>query len=198
MKDFDNLAELWNKQQTPITVDSDAIIAKAKKTQNQYNTKVLTNLLALLMSLAVIVWVLFIIHFKTATTYIGIGLISVAIISFVVLRFWHYIQFKKINLTQNPTHVLQALQKLVTFQKLTQTRLIPVYIITLSLGLALYFIEVTAAFSLTTQIIIYVATAAWIAFAYFMLGKKQARKEEARLQSVIDSIKKIESGLAQN
>lgn len=195
MNDFDKLSSIWNQQKPAEPVDANALITKARKTQRNYNSKVLINIIALLLSLVAIIWILFVIRFKSYTTYIGIAFLSIAIISFTALRFWHYIRFAKIKLTGDPVKTLQQLEKIVQFQKHTQTRLIPIYFLLISLGLILYYIEVIAPFSATTQALIYLVTFSWFLIAYFILGKKQARKEDERLQSIIDSIKRIETGL---
>lgn len=194
MKDFDSLKNIWNQQEVKPPVDVEALISKAKRIRREYSSKIMIKILALSLSVVTIIWLFFNMKFESPLTYIGMGLMSVTIVSFIFLSLWHFLFFNTIDFTENPTNTLKKLEKVYSFQKLLKTKLFFIYAVVLSIGLGMYFIEVTASFSLAVKLSVYGSTFLWFLISYFYIGKRQAAKEEKRLQIIIDAIKKIDIG----
>ena len=67
-----------------------------------------------------------------------------------------------------------------------------IYFTLMNIAFALYFIEILTPVTIFYKIIIITVYLAWMFFSYLYLGKKQKTKEQAKTQSIIDSIKAIE------
>lgn len=193
MKEFDNLKEIWNQQKESQVPDVSQIISKAKKEKQSMGNKIIIQVAILLLTIVAITWVVAVIDFKMATTYIGVGLMSLTILSYSAIRLYQAKQLKKIDLTQSPKKALQQLEQYYAFQQFVSTKCTLAYFILLNLGFVFYFIEVMQPMSTEMTVIFLTAYIAWMLFAYFILGKKQKQKEYDKTQNIINSIKKIET-----
>ena len=192
MKDFNDLQNLWNQQISAPLPDVNAILADAKKVQNALNKKITTQIIILVAVVVFILILMNVIPFKEATTFVGIGLMATTILLFSVIRFYKVIQLKKIDLTQNPRKLLGNLEQYYKFQNTVNTKYTLAYFILMNIAFALYFIEVLQPVAVLYKIIILAVYLAWMLFAFLYLGKKHKHKEQAKTQSIIDSIKAIE------
>ena len=192
MKDFNDLQNLWNQQISAPLPDVNAILADAKKVQKALNKKITTQIIILVAVVVFILILMNVIPFKEATTFIGIGLMATTILLFSAIRFYQVIQLKKIDLTQNPRKLLGNLEQYYKFQNTVNTKYTLAYFILMNIAFALYFIEVLQPVAVLYKIIIIAVYLAWMLFAFLYLGKKHKHKEQAKTQSIIDSIKAIE------
>lgn len=192
MKDFNDLQNLWNQQISAPLPDVNAILADAKKVQNALNKKITTQIIILVAVVVFILILMNVIPFKEATTFVGIGLMATTILLFSAIRFYQVIQLKKIDLTQNPRKLLGNLEQYYKFQNTVNTKYTLAYFILMNIAFALYFIEVLQPVAVFYKIIILAVYLAWMLFAFLYLGKKHKHKEQAKTQSIIDSIKAIE------
>lgn len=192
MKDFNDLQNLWNQQISAPLPDVNAILADAKKVQNALNKKITTQIIILVAVVVFILILMNVIPFKEATTFVGIGLMATTILLFSAIRFYQVIQLKKIDLTQNPRKLLGNLEQYYKFQNTVNTKYTLAYFILMNIAFALYFIEVLQPVAVLYKIIILAVYLAWMLFAFLYLGKKHKHKEQAKTQSIIDSIKAIE------
>ena len=192
MKDFNDLQNLWNQQISAPLPDVNAILADAKKVQKALNKKITTQIIILVAVVVFILFLMNVIPFKEATTFVGIGLMATTILLFSAIRFYQVIQLKKIDLTQNPRKLLGNLEQYYKFQNTVNTKYPLAYFILMNVAFALYFIEVLQPVAVLYKIIIIAVYLAWMLFAFLYLGKKHKHKEQAKTQSIIDSIKAIE------
>lgn len=192
MKDFNDLQNLWNQQISAPLPDVNAILADAKKVQKALNKKITTQIIILVAVVVFILILMNVIPFKEATTFIGIGLMATTILLSSAIRLYQVIQLKKIDLTQNPRKLLGNLEQYYKFQNTVNTKYTLAYFILMNIAFALYFIEVLQPVAVLYKIIILAVYLAWTLFAFLYLGKKHKYKEQAKTQSIIDSIKAIE------
>lgn len=193
MKDFDNIMDLWKQQKEVKIPDAGLIIQKAKKEQNTFTRKIIFQVATLLLTLVALVWIGSSIKFKMTTTYIGLGLMFLCVFGFSVIRLYQMLQLKKIDFTQKPSLTLAELEKTYTFQQFVGNKVSLMYFILLNLAFVFYFIEVMQPMSLLLKSIVLIVYSGWMLFAYFYLGKKQKKKENERIQKMIDSIKEMEA-----
>ena len=192
MKDFNDIQNLW-KEQTPAQLpDVNSILADAKKVQRDLNTKIITQVIILVAVVIFIIVLINIIPFQQVTTFVGIGLMAGTILLFSAVRLYQVVEMKKMDLTQNPRHLLVNLHRYYRFQNTVNTRYTLLYFILMNVAFALYFIEVLQPVPLLYQIIIVLIYLAWMLFAFLYLGKKHKLKEQAKTQSIIDAIRTIE------
>ncbi|MES2811467.1 MAG: hypothetical protein V4670_03265 [Bacteroidota bacterium] len=192
MKEFDNLQEIWKQQKQSSLPDVSLILAKAKKDRSTYTNKVLFQVMTLIATMFAVVWIGSSVHFKMASTFIGLGLMLLCIGGFSLVRLYQMITLRKIDLTQKPSITLNQLEKYYAFQQIVSTKISLAYFIILNIAFGFYFIEVMQPMSTMLKIIVLVAYIAWMLIAYLYIGKKQKQKEYDRIQMMIDSIKQME------
>lgn len=193
MKDFDNIMDVWKQQKEIKIPDAGQIIQKAKKEQNTFTGKIILQVIILLLTIVALVWVGTAINFKMITTYIGLGLMCLCVFGFSVIRLYQMLQIKKIDFNQKPSLTLIELEKTYSFQQFVSNKVSLMYFILLNLAFVFYFIEVMQPMSLLLKSIVLIVYSGWMLFAYFYLGKKQKKKENERIQKMIDSIKEMEA-----
>ncbi|WP_136668562.1 hypothetical protein [Flavobacterium sp. H122] len=193
MKDFDNIMDVWKQQKEVQIPDADTIILKAKKERSTFANKIIFQVITLLLTIVAIGWVVSVIDFKMKTTYIGLGLMFLCVFGFSVIRLYQMIQLKKIDFTQKPSLTLVELEKSFAFQQFVGSKVSLLYFIFLNLAFVFYFIEVMQPMKVLLKSVVIIVYVGWMMFAYFYLGKKQKKKENERIQKMIDSIKALES-----
>ena len=192
MKDFNDIQNLWSEQKSVQLPDVNSILADAKKVQRALNSKI-TIQISILIAVVIFIGILMqIIPFKAATTFIGIGLMGCSILLFSAARLKQIFQMKKIDLTKSPKLLLIDLEKYYQYQNTVSTKYTQIYFILMNIAFAFYFIEVLQPVPVLFQVIIITVYLAWMLFAFLYLGKIHKFKEEAKTQSIINSIKYIE------
>lgn len=192
MKTFNEIEALWKQQKEVVVPDSTIIIEKANKDRKTMTKKIMLQVILLLVTVPVILWVLLANPFKETTTFLGIAIVLFDIIGFSVLRLYQVNKLAKIDFTATPKIVLSQLEKYYNFNKLLSSKIMIGYFLLLNIGLGLYFVEVMS--PLPTYVIILSLTiyVAWIVFAYFVIGKKQKKKEFERIDNLITKMQTIE------
>ena len=71
----------------------------------------------------------------------------------------------------------------------------PLYYTLLNIAMGIYMLEIFTGRPLLNVVIIIAVYVAWMLFAYFYLGKRNMRKEDDRLNSIIGELELIESQL---
>ncbi|MCL9806190.1 hypothetical protein NAT51_11700 [Flavobacterium amniphilum] len=193
MKDFDNLKDLWKTQADVKLPDVSEILKKVKREKLTYTNKILFQVAILIATIFALIWIGSLIDFKMMTTYIGLGIMLLCVAGFSAIRLYQMITLKKIDLTEKPSVTLNKLENYYNFQQLVGAKITPAYFILLNMAFVFYFIEVMQPMSTSLKTICLTVYIAWMSFAYFYLGKKQKKKENDRINSIIDSIKEMES-----
>lgn len=195
MKQFNDIEAIWKQQKEAVVPDANVILDKANKEKKVLSKKIILQVILLLITVPVIIWVLVTNPFQESTTFLGVAIVLLDIIGFSILRLYQVNWLAKIDFTAIPKSVVDQLEKYYGFQKVMSSKIIMGYFLLLNLGLGLYFIEVMApmpTFAIVLSLTVYVA---WIAFSYFVLGKKQKEKEFDRINNLIKKMKAIEEEL---
>ena len=128
-------------------------------------------------------------------TYGGMALIVIVCLVQAAFMYVTYKKIKHIDDTVEPTAHLQQWEAYYDLRKKQNTWNMPVYYIALNIAMAIYLVEIFTGRSLFNVIIFVTVYAAWMLFAYFYLGKKNIKREDRRLQKVINDLKSIEGQL---
>jgi hypothetical protein len=200
MQDFDSLKNLWQqpagsgqgKVIFPVTISNASASAKMKMQKQQlFGALVLVLTAVFIASLAL--WGNF--NFIHWYTYGGMVLICVICIAQAILMYATYKKIKGIDDTVAPAAHLQQWEAYYNLRKKQNKWNMPLYYILLNTAMAIYLLEIfTGRPALTVSIFIAVYIG-WMLFAYFYLGKKNIKKENNRLQTIIDELKAIEGQL---
>ncbi len=193
MKAFDNLKEIWQQQSTGALPDVTVIINKAKKEQQSMTRKIGIQVIILMLTVVFLAWLVSSFPFKMATTFIGIGLIFAAIFGYSFLRLLMIRKLQKTDLTASPKTAIQQITQFYSFQQKVNTLYTLIYYIVMNIAFGLYSIEVAAPLSMTYKIIFLTLYVAWMLIAYFVIGKRQIRKEHAKTESIITALEEIEA-----
>lgn len=192
MTEFDDLKNIWNRQERKDIPDVAVIISKAGQEKWNISKKILLQVATLLMAVGGVIWVFVAIEFKMITTYIGIFMIVAVIVAFSAIRLYQVFKLKNINLADAPKNVLLQLESFYAFQQFVATKCMFMYFVLLSVAMGLYFIEVMAPMSLMLKIVVLIIYVGWMLISYFVIGKKQKAKEYARTEAIINLIRKME------
>ena len=195
MKSFDDIKNMWQQQAVQPQKDAAEIMAKARRTQSGMNRRMIIEGLSLFATFIILVLVMVMNDFDMATTYTGLILMILCILAFACIRIWQYRWLRSIDLSGEPRQVLSQLEKYYEVQKKVNTKCILIYASVLNILFAFYFIEILKPFSITGKIITLVIYSIWMMIAIFVIGARSAKKEDARMQAIINTIKGREQAL---
>lgn len=189
--DFKNI---W-KQQTSNKPNMEELLGKLKKFRNESLRKlILTNLLLIATCVGIaFIWY----HYQPqlAATKIGIVLVILAMVIFLFAYNRLFMVFYKIDSTQSNNEYLQNLYLVKNKQKFMQTTMLNLYFIMLFLGICLYMYEYTSRMTPVSGILAYAVTFIWIGFNWFYLRPKTIKKQQEKLDGLINKFEEINNQL---
>lgn len=151
---------------------------------------IVLNLLSVLASLFIIfVWVYY--QPQMITTKIGIVLVILAMVIFVSVYNQSFSLFRNTTNTVSNSRFLKDLLKIKAKQQYMQTTMLNYYFLLLSIGIALYLFEYTVRMTALWGIIVYGITAMWILFNWFFLRPKQIKKQQAKIDEIIQNLEMV-------
>ncbi|SIS83883.1 hypothetical protein SAMN05421786_102473 [Chryseobacterium ureilyticum] len=189
--DFKNI---W-KQQTSNKPDLKELLGKLKKFKNENLRKIIImNTLLIATSLGIaFIWYRY--QPQLITTKAGIILVILAMVIFLFAYNKMFMMFYKIDDTQSNSEYLQSLYVVKNKQKFMQTTMLNTYFIMLFLGISFYMYEYTTLMTLTSAVIAYAATFSWIALNWFYVRPKTIKKQEAKIDGLINKFEEINKQL---
>ncbi|MBD1392169.1 hypothetical protein [Mucilaginibacter glaciei] len=192
MKDFDHLMTVWQGQPKKEHLQVDEVLKQAKKDIRSITSKLYWAIVTMIATLAGAFILMFFMAFKSPATTIGIFIIVITIAMYLYLIVRHYHILNKHDLTQNPIDYLDSLKE---YQK-TRTKTVGwfyyIYILLLSAGLGLYFIEILENASVAFKIVTYGFTFIWFMFTTFYLKPRMFKNEEEKLNLMIDRLERLQ------
>ena len=195
MKSFEDIKNMWKQQQKQPQKDAATVMVKAKKDQYLLRRRMIIESLSMLAVVGILLWVMIAIDFTMATSYIGLWLMIFCIVVFVIIKLVQVSWLKRIDISGPPADVLKQLEGFYKFQKEVNTKWVMIYSAVLNIAFAFYFIETLQHLSTRAKIAVLLVYSGWMLFAVFVLGKKQAKNEHAKMESIIRTIKEREEGL---
>ena len=198
MNNFDDIRNIWQNQDAAKVPDMSEVIKAAGKNRRSIIIKNLLGLITLGGTVIFISWIGFAADFKYLTTKLGIVLIVISIIAAMVLNS----QMLMLILERSDDTLTNAdyLKQLISYrnkQRFFQTKGIALYYLMLTLGFILYLYEFyarNASFGLKA----YGLTLLWIAFAWFYIRPRAIKKQEQKINELIEQIESISGQLDDN
>ncbi len=135
-------------------------------------------------------------NFTKWYTYAAMGLICVVCICQAAFMFIIYKKLKAIDDAATPTLHLKQWEQYYEMRKSQNKWNMPLYYVLLNVAMGIYVLEIFTGRPVLNVSVFIAMYAAWMIFAYFYLGKRNIRKEEARLNSIIGELKAIEFQLS--
>jgi amino acid transporter len=184
--------KLWLKQEA-IIPDTKELFRKANKYRRNNLYKLIFATIALLLVIVFMIGIWFNYQAKFISTKIGI---IVTITAFLVLAVYFTSMFSV--LSKKDLEIKEHLKRLIKLkekQLFLHSTIMRTYIVLLSVGLSLYIYEHTTKMSLFWAIFTYAATLIWIAISWFYLGSKTIKKEQNKINRLIDKFKELREQL---
>jgi len=189
--DFKNL---W-KQQTAEKPSIEELLGRLKKFKHENIRKlVVTNILLIITCTFIgMIWY----HYQPQmlTTKIGIVVVILAMVIFLAAYNQLFMNFYRLDNNLTNSEYLQNLYLLKNKQKFMQTTMLNLYFILLFAGICLYMYEYTSRMKVLYAVITYAVTLAWIAINWFYLRPKTIKKQQAKINGLIDKFEEINNQL---
>ena len=185
-----NLSGIWKKQ-TSISPDFQDLMKRIKAYKKESDVKRwISNIsLALTCIVLISIWILY--DSETILPNLGISLIILAIAISLIKFNQFYIGFEDLDKSLDNQSYLNVLLEIQKKQHAIQTNFMNIYFILLTLGLIIYMYEFASRMTMIYGITAYGLTLAWIAFVWFYLKPKMAKKQNLKLMQYINSIENI-------
>ncbi|UZR98842.1 hypothetical protein [Chondrinema litorale] len=189
-----DLNELWAGQNADKPVLKD-LHNKMDGFKKNYRRKIIfTNLLLIPTCVFVIfIWVYF--QPELITTKIGIVLVVLAMAMFILSTSKSLELFNKVDETEDTQHYLKNLLAIKEKQLYIQTTILNLYFVLLSLGIVLYLYEYALLMPTVWAVFTYGVSGLWILLNWFFIRPKQIKKQQQKLNDIIDKFKNIQSQL---
>ena len=194
MEEFKELEKLWKQSETKHPT-KDTKISKIKSNRIKLKNTYSKGAILLIVTGILILVMLFFLDSKLKTIPIILSIIIVSLTCFLqaFLMLFTANKISTIDETQTPSFHLKQWQNFREFQKKQRHWNMPVYYILLGSALGVYFYELLKNIDLWKMILAYVITYSWMLFAYFYLGKKEIKKQDAKLDHIISELKSLEN-----
>lgn len=199
MQDFDSLKNIWQQpakgdegSQDIINTITNTKTIKMKLQKPQLHGTIALTLTALFIACLAIFGNLHFIHWYTYGAMVLICLICLVQAGFMYAT---YKKIKSIDDTVEPAVHLHQWEAYYDLRKKQNRWNMPVYYVLLNVAMAIYMIEIFTGRPIVNVLIFIAVYMAWMLFAYFYLGRKNLRKEDRRLQTIINDLKSIEGQL---
>jgi hypothetical protein len=173
------------------------MLKQAKKDVSSLRNRSILNVLGMLGSFlgVAVLWLFF--DFTSYWTHIGISLILLSILIYTLMLYLNHRTISQKDFTQNPSEFLQSLKSYQIERQNLNDKLYWFYACFLSIGLAMYFIEVLKNFDVLTKSLIILLTFGWIVFSSTFLRKSIVKKDKERIAKLIQQFEKINSQINQ-
>ncbi len=192
MKEFEHLMSVWQGQPAADKLSVDDVLKQVKKGIRGITNKLYWGIVAMIALISCAFIVTFFFAFRSTATTIGILIILVTMIMYLSLIIRHYHILNKHDLTQNPTDYLNNLK---AYQK-NRSKVIGwfyyIFMLLISTGLGLYFVEVLEDAPLYFKLITYGSIIIWFLFITFYLKPRMFKNEEEKLNLMIDRLIRLQ------
>jgi hypothetical protein len=198
MDNFEHLKQVWQQQVVPTETINTAELKKHNvDNQRKLERTQLLSGIALLLTPIGIIWMGFFssIHFQSALTYVAVVLISLLSATQGIISLSLYVRLRRIDITLSIAQHLDQWERYYAFRKQLVRVNLPLYYLLMNGAFGLYFIEILGLMPLLWRLIALGVYLAWMLYAYFVLGKRTLRKEQERLETIINNLRAIQQQL---
>ena len=192
MKDFEQLMQVWQGQPAPTEqLSVEEALKQVKKGINGLSRKLYLGLVTMIATLVYIFVMMYFFAFKSLLTYAGILIMLVTMFIYVMMMLRDYRIINKRDFTTNPAEYLKSLKAYQKNRAKLLGNLYYIYVLLLSVGLLLYFIEVLQDVSMLSKILVYALTALWFLLCTFYLKNRIAKNEQEKINLLVDRLERL-------
>jgi hypothetical protein len=192
MKDFEHLISVWQGQPKQEQLSVDEVLKQVKKGIRGITNQLYWGIVATLAVLVFSFIILFFFVFQSWLTYVGIFTMLVTILLYAVMTIRNYRILNRRDATLNPNEYLQDLKEYQKNRAKITGWFYYIYLLLISVGLSLYFIEILRNASTFYKIAIYSITIIWFLFLTFFYKKRIFKNEEEKLNLMIDRLERLQ------
>ncbi len=192
MKDFEALQSIWHNQIALPKVSHEDVLKKVSKTRTGLASRLLIEMLGMALASAMLIYVWIEIPFRMWTTHLAMLIFMSCCFYYIVALIGNYRRIAYDNLLDKPGEYILYLKKYKHDRFIFNTRKYRIYSIFFTAGFILYFIEIAFLAELWVTITVIIFTFLWIALFYFILMRIYIRKEESKLEDMIQNLERIE------
>jgi hypothetical protein len=192
MKDFEHLISVWQGQPKKEQLSVDEVLKQVKKGIRGITNQLYWGIVAMIAVLALTFVVLFFFVFQSWLTYVGIFTMLVTMLLYAVMTIRNYRILNRRDATLNPNEYLQDLKQYQKSRAKITGWFYYIYLLLISVGLSLYFIEILRNASTFYKIAIYSITIIWFLFLTFFYKKRIFKNEEEKLNLMIDRLERLQ------
>jgi hypothetical protein len=192
MKDFDHLMSVWQAQPKQDQLSVDEVLRQVKKGIRSITSQLYWGIVAMGAVLALTFLILFFFVFQSWLTYVGITIMLVTMLLYSVMIIRNYRILNKRDSTLNPTEYLQDLKEYQKNRAKVAGWFYYLYVLLISLGLSLYFVEVLRNSTILYKVLVYGLTFVWIMFLTFYYKKRIFKNEEEKLNLIIEKLERLQ------
>ena len=196
MQAFDQIQELWQQHEVEVKFSADEMLQQAKKEVNGLRLRSALNIFGMIASFVAIAALLIFFHFESWTTYVGIAILLVAILSSTIILYRDHRLISKSDFTVHPNEYLKNLKTYQLNRYKMYNSLFWVYTFALSLGILFYFIEIFSYLTMIQRLFAVSFTALWILFCSTILRKAVIKREKERISLLIEKFERISSQIS--
>ncbi|WP_316633233.1 hypothetical protein [uncultured Flavobacterium sp.] len=186
--------DLW-KRQSVSQPDMQDLLGRLKKFKKESLKTfwVLNVLLFATCAFNIFVWYYYQPQF--ISTKIGIVLMVLTMMIYLFVHNKLLSKYKNIETTQTNQEYLQNLILIKKKQQFLQTKMISFYFIALTIGICLYMYEYASRMPFLKICLAYGITLSWIAFTWFYLRPRKIKKQQSKLNSLIEKFEEVNNQL---
>ncbi|MBS1500662.1 MAG: hypothetical protein JST32_01275 [Bacteroidetes bacterium] len=182
---------VWQGQPKQDQLSVDDALKQVKKGVRGIKSQLYWGIVATLAVIALTFVITFFFVFKWLT-YLGLFIMLFTMLLYAVRVIRDYRILNKHDATQNPTDYLQDLKQYQRNRAKITGWFFYLYLLLISLGLSLYFVEILQTASVFYKVSIYTITVGWFLFLTFYYKKRIFRSEEEKLNLIIDRLERLQ------
>ncbi len=195
MKDFDHLLTVWQGQPVKEQLSVDEVLKQVKKGMGTLSRKLMWGIVAMMVAVVNTLIVLLFLPWSALTT-VGIAIILLTILSYALVMIRDYRLIHQRDVTVNPSDYLQNLKEYKKNRARLFGKLYYLYILSLTVGLALYFLEVLNDASRFGKFAVYSLTILWFLICTFYLKERIAKNEEEKINLIVERLERLKDQFA--
>jgi membrane protein YdbS with pleckstrin-like domain len=192
MKDFEHLISVWQGQPKQEQLSVDEVLKQVKKGIRGITNQLYWGIVATVAVLALTFIIMFFFVFQSWLTYVGIFTMLITIMLYAVMTIRNYRILNKRDSTLNPNEYLQDLKEYQKNRAKITGWFYYIYLLLISIGLSLYFVEILRNASTFYKIGVYSITIIWFLFLTFFYKKRIFKNEEEKLNLMIDRLERLQ------
>jgi len=189
--DFNNI---WKAQAVP-GPDLKALYDKIKSYKAKRLRRLIFTNICLILTSAFIASIGFWTQPERLTTWAGILLAILAMVLFLMVYNRMIPLYRSLDDHSDSRRFMENLVVVKQKEAFLQRRMMNLYFILLSAGIALYMIEYVSRMELKWGIVVYLVTFLWIGLNWWVIRPRQIRKEQEKINTIIEHFQKVQGQL---